>query len=110
MSAKFQINKSKDNQFYFNLKTASGDVILTSGMYAEKSTVKSGIESVRANATVDSLFDRRKSPTEKPYFVLKATNHEVIGTSEMFSSTGAMKNAIETVMKTAPGAPVEDRS
>lgn len=43
-------------------------------------------------------------------FDLKAANSEVIATSEVYATTAACKNGIASVMKNAPGAPVEDQT
>ena len=41
-----------------------------------------------------------------PFFNLKATNGQVIGKSEMYSSAAACENGIESVKKNAPEAEV----
>lgn len=41
-----------------------------------------------------------------PFFNLKATNGQVIGKSEMYSSVAACENGIESVKKNAPEAEV----
>ena len=43
-------------------------------------------------------------------FDLKATNGQVVATSEMYSSADACKKGIESVKKNAPVAPVEDQT
>lgn len=43
-------------------------------------------------------------------FDLKASNGQVIGTSEVYSSKSACKNGIASVQKNAPDAPVEDQT
>lgn len=43
-------------------------------------------------------------------FDLKASNGQVIGTSEVYSSKNACKNGIASVQKNAPDAPVEDQT
>ena len=45
-----------------------------------------------------------------PKFDLKADNHEVIATSEVYSSKDACKNGIESVRKNAPTCHVEDQT
>ncbi len=50
------------------------------------------------------------SMSGEPYFVLKATNGEVIGRSEMYSSASAMENGIESVKTNGPAAAVKDRT
>jgi uncharacterized protein YegP (UPF0339 family) len=51
---------------------------------------------------------RKNSKKGEPYFVLKAANGKVIGTSEMYSSESAMNDGIKSVKKNAPDAKVED--
>lgn len=65
------------------------------------------IQSVRTNSQNDSSFDRKKSTNGKDYFNLKATNGQVIGTSEIYESTSGIENGIESVKKNAPEASVE---
>ena len=108
MAAKFEIKQAKDGQFYFNLKAGNGQIILTSEMYRAKNSAENGIASVKKNSLDDGKFDILKSKKNQPYFVLKAGNHEVIGRSETYSSTSAMKNGIKSVKTNAPGARIAD--
>ena len=43
-------------------------------------------------------------------FDLKATNGQVIATSEVYTTAAACRNGIESVMKNAPAANVEDQT
>lgn len=110
MAAKFEIKRAKDGQFYFNLKAGNGQIILTSEMYKAKNSAENGIASVKKNSLSDSKFDILKSKKDQPYFVLKAGNNEVIGRSEIYSSTSAMKNGIKSVKTNANGARIDDLS
>lgn len=110
MPAVFQLKKAKNAKFYFNLLAKNGEVILTSQMYATKVTAKKGIASVKNNAEEAEQFDTRENKKGEDYFVLKAKNHQVIGTSEGYSSKAAMKNGIKSVGKNAPDAEIEDVS
>lgn len=105
---KFVISKRVNDEFQFNLKASNGKVILTSQAYATKASCQNGIESVRTNSVADGNFDRNKSSNNKDYFNLRAGNHQVIGTSEMYESTTGMETGIASVMKNAPSAKVED--
>ena len=42
MAAKFEIKKSANEQFMFNLKAANGEVILTSETYSPKALGRAG--------------------------------------------------------------------
>jgi uncharacterized protein YegP (UPF0339 family) len=44
MAGKFELKKSKDGQFMFNLKASNGQVILTSELYKTKASAENGIE------------------------------------------------------------------
>ncbi len=108
MSAKFEIKRSKNDKFLFNLKAGNGEVILTSEMYEAKASALTGIESVKTNAPNDQRYERKTSSQNQPYFVLKASNGQVVGQSEMYSSTSAMEDGITSVKKNAPAAAVVD--
>lgn len=108
MSGKFVLKKSSDLKFMFNLKAGNGETILTSEMYESKTGAENGIESVKENAVVDDRYEKRTSIKDEPYFVLKAANWLIIGTSEMYSSTSARDNGIEAVKDNAPDAVVVD--
>ena len=73
MSAKYEINKAKDGKFYFNLKAANGQVILTSQMYKDKGGAKNGIESVQQNSSVNDLFEKKESSSEKSFFCTESS-------------------------------------
>ncbi|HTF81984.1 MAG TPA: YegP family protein [Cytophagales bacterium] len=104
--AKFEVYTAKNGEFYFRLKAGNGQVILTSEGYKQKASVLNGVESVKKNATDDSKFEKKKSTSGKFHFSLKATNGQVVGNSEMYSSEDSRDNGIESVQKNAPTAEV----
>lgn len=108
MSAKFEIKKSKNDKFVFNLKAGNGEVILSSELYEAKASAVTGIASVKTNAPNDERYERKTSAKGDPYFVLKAANSQVIGQSEMYSSPSAMEAGIASVKKNALGADTVD--
>ena len=108
MAGKFELKKSSSGQFMFNLKAGNGEIILTSELYKAKSSAEGGIESVKKNAPDDGRYERKTSTAGQPYFVLKAGNGEIIGKSEMYSSTAGTENGIASVKRNAPDAQVED--
>ena len=108
---KFVIKKSSDDQFYFNLWSANEEIVLKSEMYTTKQNCKNGIESVKTNAPEDKNYDKRTSDNSKYYFVLKsAHNGQVIGTSNLYSTSSDRDKGIEAVKKDAPKAETEDLS
>ena len=108
MAGKFELFKDKAGEFRFRLKAGNGEVILASEGYNDKSGAENGVASVRKNAPDDGNYDRKKSSNGKHYFNLKAANHQVIGTSEMYEATSGMENGIESVKNNAPDAALVD--
>ena len=103
---KFVITVRKNGEFQFNLKATNGQVILTSEGYTTKTACLNGVESVKKNAAVEARFEVKVAKNGKPYFILKSTNGQVIGASQMYASERTMKAGIASVMKNAPDAPV----
>jgi uncharacterized protein YegP (UPF0339 family) len=95
----FTFHKTPAGQFMFNLNAGDHQVILTSQIYTTKQAALDGIESVRYNSQIELRFERRVAKDNSPYFVLTATNSQVIGRSEMYASNAAMENGIKSVTK-----------
>src|SRR5690606_24236144 len=96
MAGTYELKKASNGQFMFNLKAGNGQIILTSEQYKAKSGAENGIESVRKNSSVIDRFEKKTSSGGKPFFVLKAGNHEIIGNSQMYDSESARDNGIES--------------
>lgn len=108
MAGYFELSNAAGGQFKFNLKAANHQVILTSETYKAKVTAEGGIASVKKNAGSDERYQRKTAKDGSPYFVLTATNGEIIGKSEMYSSASAMENGIASVKANAPTVPTKD--
>lgn len=108
MPGKYVLRKTSDGQFMFNLNAANGEVILTSERYVAKSGAENGIKSCRANSGSASNYEKRSGAPGRYHFVLKAQNHEIIGTSEQYTSETARDNGIASCMANGPSAPAED--
>ena len=105
MSACFQISNSSDGQFHFVLKADNTQTILTSELYKAKDSAQNGIASVQSNCADDSHYERLESKNDKYYFNLKSPNHQVIGTSQMYTTAQSRDKGIESV-KTNGGSKV----
>jgi len=105
---KFEIRKRTNGQFQFNLKASNGEIILSSEGYTTKANCEKGIASVKKNSIDDSKYDKKESKNNKWFFNLRASNGQVIGTSEMYESEKNRDNGIASVKKNAPDAKVDD--
>jgi uncharacterized protein YegP (UPF0339 family) len=104
---KFVVTKTSNGQFRWALKAGNGETLITSESYVSKSGCLNGIASSRVSVN-DSNFKKLNAKNDAPYFNQVANNHQVIGTSQMYSSAAARDNGIESVKKNAPEATIED--
>jgi uncharacterized protein len=107
MAARYEISKTASGKFHFVLKAGNNEVILSSQQYADKSGAEGGVASCQKHGTSASNFEKKTSKADEPYFVLKASNGQVIGQSEMYKSAASCENGIQSVMKNC-GSDVKD--
>lgn len=107
---KFVITTRKNGEYQFNLKANNGQTILSSEGYTAKTSCENGIASVKKNSQDDARFERKNSSNGKSYFNLKATNGQIIGTSEMYESDSGRDNGIKSVKENAPNAITDDQT
>ena len=105
---KFVVTVRKNGEFQFNLKATNGQVILTSEGYNTKASCLNGIESVRKNGPIEDRYEIKEAKNGKPFFNLKASHGQVIGSSQMYASERTMKAGIASVMRNADSPVVEE--
>lgn len=106
--SKFTIFKGINGNYYFNLKASNGEKVLSSEGYLNKISCQNGIASVKENSKYDSRYEKKTSINSKFYFVLKASNGLVIGTSELYETSYGRDIGITVFKREAPTAWVED--
>lgn len=104
---RFKITKGAGDQYTFNLTAANAERILSSERYKSHASAESGIAAVKANASIDTRYQRLEARDGTLYFVLKAANGETVGTSETYTSSAARETGIASVKANAPAAGVE---
>ena len=104
----FELKNTDGSGYHFTLKAKNGQVILSSEVYNSKSAAENGINSVKKNAPEDGRYERKTAKNGKFYFNLKASNGQVIGSSQMYSSESGMENGINSVKENAPEAETKE--
>jgi len=108
MAGKFELYLDKAGEYRFRLKASNGQTILASEGYKRRQGAENGIQSVQKNAPDDARYERKETKSGKHMFNLKASNGQVIGTSESYNSSAACENGIASVKKNAPDAKTAD--
>lgn len=110
MAGWFELSKSSDGQFRFVLKADNAETLLTSELYNAKGSAENGIASVQSNCGADARYEKKVASNGKHYFNLKAANHQVIGTSQMYASADSRDAGIESVKSNGTSTAVKDNS
>lgn len=108
MAGWFELSKSSDGQFRFVLKAGNGEIILTSELYTTKSAAENGIASVRTNSPLDERYEKKTASNGKYHFNLKAANHQVIGSSQLYASEASRETGIASVKNNGTSQTVKD--
>lgn len=90
-------NKKLDQPYHWVLKAPNHEVILKSENYASKHGALNGIESTQKHCPFDENYQRLEASDASHYFNLKAKNHEIIGTSETYTTKVMRDHGIEAV-------------
>lgn len=102
MSGSYQLKQNDKGQFSFLLLAANGETILRSEQYESKAAAENGIASVQKNSPLDERYERKDAADGRFYFNLKAANHQVVGTSQMYASAQHRDAGIESVKTNGP--------
>lgn len=94
--------------FTFIYVNAEGKTIVKSENYAQKSSAKNGIESVRKNCLVDARYELKESSNGKSFFNIKSTNGQVVGTSALFATENERADAIAELKADSADAEVTE--
>lgn len=108
MAGFFELSNSSDGQFRFVLKAGNGEIILTSELYKTRASAENGIASVQTNSPQDARYEKKTASNGKEHFNLKAANHQIIGTSQLYASAASRDAGIESVKKNGPSTEVKD--
>ena len=110
MNGWFDVNKSKADDFYFVLKAGNGEVVLTSEMYKSRDSANVGIASVQTNSGADGHYERAKAADGRFHFNMKAANHQVIGSSQLYATEGSRDAGIKSVQENGKTTTVKDNT
>lgn len=104
----FQLFTGRNDQYYFRLKAANGEIIGNSEGYVSKQGALNGISSVRTHSQYDRFYTFFNGRDGQYYFNLKASNGEIILASEGYQTRAGAENGKESVKRNAPIAEVLD--
>ena len=108
MAGKFEIFKDKRGEYRFRLRASNGEIVLASEGYRSKAGANKGAASVKKNCRSAKCFESKPAASGKHRFVLKARNHQIIGTSQVYPTEAARDKGIKAIPRAAVGAKTVD--
>lgn len=96
-SRRIEICRDKNKDYYFRIKAANDDKLLQSEGYKTKQGCENGIETLKDHASDETSYERIKTDKNQFYFVIKAKNGKVLGTSEVYTTKANMEKALKSV-------------
>ena len=88
-------------KFLFRLKSPNGETILASEAYERKAFAINGIQSVKRHAGESSNYEIKAASGGKWHFILRASNGEAIGSSQLYPGRDGARHGIAAVAKHA---------
>ena len=110
MAGWFELSKSSDDQYRFVLKAGNGEIILTSELYTTKGAAEKGIASVHANSPLDERYEKKTASNGKLHFNLKAANHQIIGSSQLYANEQSRETGIASVKTNGVTQTIKDKT
>lgn len=99
---RFQVFKGVDAQYYFHVRAGNGEILVQSEAYRRRASAVSGTASVTTNAQIAARFELRDAQDGQAYYVLRASNGQVVAKSELYgsrSSAERARDAFSTLIK-----------
>lgn len=106
--SKFEIFKSTHDLYYFRLKASNGEVILKSEGYKNFDNCANSVNIVKSISSSDKNYEIIPSINRGYYFILKSSNGEILGKSEIYTTKQGCENGKRSVMKNARIAYIDD--
>ena len=93
----FELWQADGGDYYFHLRAANHETILSSEGYSTRTSALGGLLSVLDNGVLRARYELRPASTGEWYFVLKAGNGRVIGMSERYATRTGAATGIDAV-------------
>jgi uncharacterized protein YegP (UPF0339 family) len=104
----FQIIRGENQQYYFRLNSADGEIILHSDGFKVRDGAEKGIELIKLSVYHDERFKRKISMDGRYFFEIMSMEKNILGTSRMYDTIQDCDEAISLVKDLAPDAMVVD--
>ncbi|WP_097447538.1 YegP family protein [Escherichia coli] len=92
------------------LQLSKSSIYSTKPLYTSKASAEKGIASVRSNSPQEERYEKKTASNGKFYFNLKAANHQIIGSSQMYATAQSRETGIASVKANGTSQTVKDNT
>ena len=96
-TARFQVFRGLDGQYYFHLRAGNGEIVLQSEGYTRKASALDGTASVSNWGSDSARYTVKDAANGQAYFTVTASNGQVVGVSETYASRANAERAAASV-------------
>jgi hypothetical protein len=101
--ARVEVAEGSAGQFHFNLHAGNGEVVLSSESYTSAAAAWNGAFACQDAATNSYNFATKTAADGRFYFTLSALNGQVVGMSQMYTTSAAASKGIASVQSQLKG-------
>jgi hypothetical protein len=95
----FVIKKAVDDQYYFVLQAKNNRVLIVSELYVSKSNALRGCHALKRAVAYEIRIAKLDDGKRQYYFVFKADNGEIVGTSELYKRKSNLLKGIKSALR-----------
>ena len=92
-----EVFQDDNNTHRFQIKSASGGILLQSGPYTDEESLKNTVTEIKRGTANHLLFERHTNHDGKFLFKLKFQNGTLVGTSQLYDSEAGLENGIKNL-------------
>ncbi|WP_010182660.1 DUF1508 domain-containing protein [Aquimarina agarilytica] len=97
----FYIEKNKENNYVFHLKSDDKHIIASSKAYTEISEIKKEIDYIAKNTNLDRIYERKTNKSGQFYFNILDQSLKAAAASQLYNSKVGLENGIKAAKEFA---------
>ncbi|MAU26108.1 MAG: hypothetical protein CMH48_03110 [Muricauda sp.] len=92
-----EVFQDRDDVHRFQIKSASGGVLLKSNPFANGQDVKNAVAEIKKTTASHLLFERRTNHDGKFFFKVRLQDGTLVGNSQLYDSEAGLENGIKNL-------------
>jgi uncharacterized protein YegP (UPF0339 family) len=104
--ARVDVAVGDTGKFHFNFHAKNGQIVLSSESYTTEAAAFNGAYAVQVEGQNAAAYTLKQSASGSFYFTVKASNHEIIGVSQQYTTKAGAEAGMEALRALLPSITV----